>query len=89
MRRKTIRLDTVSLIEEARLAASDQQKPVLDKMLTTGFEIMKVLRNSNRCAINLRYRDVSSWLTHDGVFHRPVKGKKHVAVNVHTLERIW
>lgn len=89
MRRRTIRISQTELDYEAKIAASEQQKPVLEKLMSTGFVVTKVLRNSDRCAISLDCRGTFGCLTHDGVFHRPVKGKKTVSVNNITLERVW
>ena len=86
---RNIRTSAEGLNIHAKNIASEAQKPVLDKLLQTGFQVLKVLEVSGRNAINLYYNDISGWLTYDGVFHRPVKGKKHVYVNTVTLERVW
>lgn len=86
---RTRRVEASLLTQSAIARANEAQRPVLEKLLSTGFEVMKILSNDRGTVINLSHPNVSGWLTLDGVFHRPAKGKKHVSVNTRTLERVW
>lgn len=86
---RNIRLSPAGLIAMAKDNASPAQLVTLDKLIANKFTVTQVLTLPGKCAINAACGTTSGWITHDGVFHRPVKGKKHVAVNTRTLERIW
>lgn len=92
MKRRTIRMDADSLTEEALRAANPEQKATLEACLKNGWKVMKVLtiyEPTTKSAINVAAKDLSGWITPDGKLHRPLKGKRHVAVNTRTLERVW
>lgn len=86
---RTRRVEASFLTRSAIARANEQQRPVLEKLISTGFKVMKVLTNDRGTVINLSHPNVSGWLTLDGVFHRPARGKKRVSVNTRTLERVW
>lgn len=81
--------DSETLNQIGTADANEAQRPTLEKLKENGFSVVKVVRNGNRSAINMACKGVSGWITPDGKFHRPVKGKKHVSINTATLERIW
>lgn len=85
------RLYQPQLQYEARARCNEEQRTVFDNLINTGFKVGKLLWNDHRAAVAF-YHDASDtigWLTHDGKFHRPIKGKSSVSINRHTLERIW
>lgn len=86
-----MRMSAYDLTEFAKRHANAAQKPVLEKLLSTGFVVTKVLTSNTetKSAICVSHPNVTGWLTADGVFHRPLKGKKHVSVSRTTLDRIW
>lgn len=86
-----MRMNSYDLTNFAKRQANDAQKPVLEKLLSTGFVVTKVLTSKTqaKCAICVSHPNVTGWLTADGVFHRPIKGKKRVSVSRITLDRVW
>ncbi|MEJ6846789.1 hypothetical protein [Sinorhizobium fredii] len=86
---RTIRHTQEELARIALAQANEQQRPVIEHMLKTGFKVLQTVHVGGRIAVNLAWQDTSGWLTPDAKFHRPVKGKKRVAINTRTLERIW
>lgn len=86
-----MRMTAESLKNFALDNSNTAQKPVLENLLNTGFIVTKVLvaRFEKKSAICVSHPNVTGWLTADGGFHRPVKGKKSVSVSKTTLERVW
>ena len=87
--KKTRHYHYEDLVAVALSRVNAEQRAVMEKMLQTGWHVVKALSNEGRCAVNLAWKDTSGWLTPDAKFHRPIAGKKHVYVNTVTLERVW
>jgi len=87
---KTNRMPAYALHASATNKVNAAQKPVLDELLRNGFVVTKVLWDRERTAVALSAKGgANGWLTPDGTFHRPIKGKTKVYINPTTMERVW
>lgn len=86
---RTIYSSQEDLMKSAAQEANELQLVTFATMVKNGFKVVKIIYQGDRCAINMAAGTTSGWLTPDGKFHRPAKGKKHVSINTRTLERIW
>lgn len=86
---RTRRYDDNTLQLIARAKANEAQKVTLETLYKNGFKCVKLISNDLGSAINMAAGKVSGWVTLDGKFHRPLKGKAHVSINTRTLERVW
>ena len=78
------------LTENAIAACNPAQKATLEKALTMGWRVNKILTSHGvGSVVWVDTPATSGCVLLDGSLARPIKGKKSVFVNSTTLQRVW